>query len=80
MRLCEHAAAFVQWDECFGYADSHVPLNPRKYEKEGEFNGWNVLKPQYVAAKASIEKAAKAEEDAQRQENARSCALLDLGV
>ena len=57
-----------------------MPLNPRKYEKEGEFNGWNVLKTQYVAAKASIKKAAKAEEDAQRQENARSCALLDLGV
>jgi hypothetical protein len=53
-RLCKHPVALVQWDVEFGYKESHVPLNPNKYERELEYMCWNMLNAGFVEAQRAI--------------------------
>ena len=79
-RLCKHPVALVQWDVEFGYRDSHVPLNPNKYEQELEYMGWNVLNAEFVEAQRAIARADAQDEEDLRADVAMAHAVLDIGM
>jgi hypothetical protein len=72
--------ALVQWDVEFGYRDSHVPLNPNKYEQELEYMGWNVLIAEFVEAQRAIARAEAQDEEELRADVAMAHAVLDIGM
>lgn len=79
-RLCKHPVALVQWDEEFGYKDSHVPMNPSKYERELDYMGWNILNSEYVAAQRAAAITNAQQEEESRVAAAATSAILDIGM
>lgn len=77
-RLCKHPVALVQCDVDFGYRDSHVPLNPNKYEQELEYMGWNVLNAEFAEAQRAIARADAQDEEDLCVDVAMAHAALDI--
>ena len=47
-RYCKDPVALVKWDDEFNMPDSHVPLNDKKYAKEDQHCGWNIIRDDFA--------------------------------